>query len=91
MRSKADRERHRGNSISRGYDAAWRRLRAWFLAAQPKCSHPGCVDQANEVDHVLSVRTHPHLRLVWGNLRSLCKHHYSQCTARDQGFARSGQ
>jgi 5-methylcytosine-specific restriction endonuclease McrA len=43
---------------------------------------------AIDVDHLLSVRQHPELRLTWSNLRSFCHSHHSARTARDQGFAR---
>lgn len=86
--AKVDWERRRGSASFRGYDGEWRRLRARFLSVHPDCEHPGCREQAREVDHVLSVRTHPHLRLEWSNLRALCKPHHSQRTAREQGFAK---
>jgi len=85
---KAMQDRARPSSQARGYDADWRTLRNRFMAAHPQCSEPGCDAPAQEVDHILSVRERPDLRLSWFNLRALCKTHHSARTAREQGFAR---
>jgi len=74
----------RPSAKERGYDAAWRECRARFLKAHPVCE---CGAVANEVDHILSVRTHPELRLTWSNLRPLCKPCHSRRTASQQAFA----
>lgn len=95
-RSRADRERqrkaaldqHRQGAAARGYDADWQRLRTLYLKRHPLCSEPDCYRTATDVDHLLSVRQHPELRLAWSNLRSFCHPHHSARTARDQGFAR---
>ncbi len=87
---KAEADARRPSAAVRGYDAAWKRVRADFLKAHPWCCHPGCNKPATEADHVLSVAERPDLRLSWSNLRPFCKSHHSQRTARDQGFARSG-
>ena len=95
-RSRVERERHRKAALdktregaaARGYDADWQRLRAQYLKRYPLCSEPGCHRLATDVDHVLSVRLYPELRLAWSNLRSFCHSHHSSRTARDQGFAR---
>ena len=86
---KAEADASRPSAAVRGYDAAWRRVRADFLKRHPWCRHPGCNKPATEADHVLSVAERPDLRLSWSNLRPFCKPHHSQRTARDQGFARS--
>lgn len=78
----------RPSAAARGYDDDWRKLRAAFLKARPMCDVPGCPLPARDVDHFLSVKTHPHLRLVWQNLRPYCHAHHSARTARDQGFAK---
>lgn len=88
---KADIDKGRGTAAERGYDAAWRKLRAEFIAANPLCVD--CLDQGRvtpteEVDHVVSIRQRPDLRLVWSNLRALCRTHHSGRTAREQGFNR---
>jgi 5-methylcytosine-specific restriction enzyme A len=95
-RSRVERERHRKaafdkhreGAAARGYDADWQRLRALYLKRYPLCSEPGCYAAATDVDHLLSVRQYPELRLVWSSLRSFCHRHHSARTARDQGFAR---
>lgn len=72
------------SSWRRGYDARWRRTRAAYLAAHPRCQVVGCTQPAREVDHVdglgpLAARGHD-----WSNLRGMCKRHHAQRTARDQ-------
>ncbi|MCO5078975.1 MULTISPECIES: HNH endonuclease signature motif containing protein [Hyphomicrobiales] len=52
------------------------------------CCQPGCTARATEVDHVISVRQRPDLRLSWSNLRPFCKPHHSARTAREQAFGR---
>jgi 5-methylcytosine-specific restriction endonuclease McrA len=81
-------ERQRGTSTARGYDAAWRKLRSQFLQQHPACSHPGCTLPATDVDHIVSIRDRPDLRLDWSNLRPYCHAHHSARTARDQGWGR---
>jgi 5-methylcytosine-specific restriction protein A len=84
---KAAQDVTRASQHARGYDAEWRKLRADYLKANPRCSHPGCQDAAREVDHIQSVASRPDLRLAWSNIRGLCKRHHSQRTAKEQGFA----
>lgn len=81
-------DRHRPSAKDRGYDKAWRALRARFLAAYPSCMEPGCRRAATDVDHRITIALRPDLRLEWSNLRSLCHPHHSSHTARTQGFAR---
>jgi len=81
-------DRHRPSSTERGYDTAWRKLRAAYLRQHPVCSTPRCGDMATDVDHVLSVEAWPDLRLEWSNLRALCHPCHSRRTALEQGFAR---
>lgn len=85
---KREHDRTRPNANDRGYDAAWRKLRAVFIRAHPVCQHPGCTAASLDVDHIKSIAEAPELRLVWSNLRALCRPHHSARTARDQGFAR---
>lgn len=76
------RERHRahdqrrGSSTARGYDYAWQRLRLRKLKTDPLCAfHLERRETvlAQVVDHIKTIAEAPELRLVWGNLRSLCK------------------
>lgn len=80
-------DRRRGSARERGYDADWDRCRDAFLEAHPLCDD--CGELATEVDHEISVRDAPELRLDWTNLRPKCKKHHSRKTvARDGGFGR---
>ncbi|MBS7741479.1 HNH endonuclease signature motif containing protein [Chelatococcus sp. HY11] len=85
---KRDADARRPNARQRGYDGEWQAVRALFLAAHPMCCQPGCTARATEVDHVISVRQRPDLRLSWSNLRPFCKPHHSARTAREQAFGR---
>jgi 5-methylcytosine-specific restriction protein A len=85
---KARLDEQRPTPWQRGYDERWRALRRQYLAQFPCCATRGCTQPASEVDHIISVRTRPDLRLAWFNLRSLCKPCHSRRTAREQGFAR---
>ncbi|WP_371135892.1 HNH endonuclease [Reyranella sp.] len=88
-RRKAIIDQHRPSPARRGYDAAWRRCSKAYLLVHPICTR--CPDPATEVDHKVSPRERPDLRLSWSNLRGLCKSCHSRRTALDQGFARSGR
>ena len=87
-RRKALLDRHRPSSSDRGYDADWRRCRKLFLEKNPTCCIPGCGKPATEVDHIISPKVRPDLRLSWSNLRQMDKGCHSRRTAKDQGFAR---
>jgi 5-methylcytosine-specific restriction endonuclease McrA len=86
--AKARHDATRPSARDRGYDAAWERVRKDFLARHPMCCSPGCAEKATDVDHIVSVRERPDLRLSWSNLRPMCHRHHSRRTAREQGFAR---
>ena len=75
-------EQQRGSAHARGYDKTWQALRLRYLRAHPTCMH--CDRAATDVDHVLSVRQRPDLRLSWSNLRALCHRCHSRRTAVDQ-------
>jgi 5-methylcytosine-specific restriction protein A len=81
-RRKAD--KRRPTAAARGYDARWRRTRARKLKLTPHCEQPGCTKPATEVDHIDGLGPlGPHGHDL-DNLRSLCKPHHAQRTARDQ-------
>src|SRR5262245_4893953 len=82
-------DKTRPGGRQRGYDETWARLRNCLVEVWPVCSVPGCSAATAEIDHVVSVRERPDLRLEIRNLRPMCRHHHSQRTAREQGFARS--
>lgn len=48
----------------------------------------GCGEPATVVDHKVSIRERPDLRLVWSNLRGFRKACHDRRTALEQGFAR---
>lgn len=81
-------DKGRGSAAARGYDAAWKRCRRLFLAANPWCEAHGAPCVALEVDHKESIAERPDLRLSWSNLRGLCKSAHSRRTATDQSFGR---
>lgn len=84
---------NRESAAKRGYDAAWRKLRAIKLRQDPLC----CVHQlrghtvpATVVDHIVPVGIDPAKRLDLDNLRSLCERCHNEHTARTRGFGRNG-
>lgn len=69
----------RGSAASRGYDRNWQKVRAIKLDQCPLCECDRCkamgrVKAANTVHHIQPVSTHPHLRLVMSNLKSMTYH-----------------
>jgi 5-methylcytosine-specific restriction protein A len=66
-------------TAQQGYDYAWQKLRAAYLALHPLCECEECdagrkrVRIANVVHHKREIATHPHLRLVWTNLQAMAK------------------
>lgn len=85
-------DKRRGTATQRGYDAVWRRLRLLQLHKEPLCrfcAQMGRSVEAQAVDHIVSIKEAPHLRLEPSNLRSLCKRCHDQHTARTQGFAKN--
>lgn len=84
-------DRFRGSSQARGYDGAWRRLATLALQRDmylcQDCLDQGIHTTATEVDHVLPVDTHPHLRLNLDNCRSSCHPCHVRKTKRDKSNA----
>lgn len=88
-----DYDRHRGSSTSRGYDAAWQKLRIkvkerddWLCVCK-RCKEMGRirpVTKSDPVHHIEPVETHPHLRLDINN----CESHAYQCHEVEEGRAR---
>lgn len=86
--AKAEADKRRPTPAARGYDEAWRALRAEVLRERPWCERPGCgsTDRLN-VHHVVSIRRAPHRRLDRTNLQVLCHACHSRHTAlHDGGF-----
>ena len=77
----------RGTAAQRGYDAAWRRLRARVLKEEPLCSvcaKQGKVTAATVGDHIVSISVRPDLRLARSNVRPLCKPCHDRHTRASQ-------
>lgn len=90
---KREADHRRGSSTQRGYDRDWERLRIEFLALHPYCEcdvHKGEDERvlSNVVDHIISIRERPDLRLEWSNLRAMTKPCHDRHTAHTQGFAK---
>lgn len=79
-------DRQRGTTTERGYDAVWERVRADHLRREPLCREcrPTRSVPATQVDHIVTIRLRPDLRLVDSNLQSLCATHHSRKTRREQ-------
>lgn len=68
------------------YDKTWIRLKNRYRKYNPVCEVVGCFAAAEQVDHILSVRARPDLRLDWNNLQALCHSHHAALTrAYDDG------
>lgn len=82
---KSEPDRYRGKTAERGYDAAWRRFRLWFLGQYPVCigsnenqtareplANAHHLVPATDVHHIKKVRDFPELRLVESNCLPQC-------------------
>jgi len=81
-------ERSRGTAAQRGYNAAWRKVRARILARDPVCRDAaGCAKVSTDVDHIIA-------RAAGGgdgdeNLQGLCHgHHSAKTVGKDGGWRR---
>ena len=73
----------RPNSAGRGYDARWRKFRAWLLRRRVMCeASAGCNRPADEIHHVVRLQDGGE-RLDELNCQPLCKSHHS--SLRGQG------
>lgn len=79
---KAAADAARPSAAARGYDAAWRKLRAEHLKRQPNCVV--CGKPGDTVDHIKRVRDFPELRLDPRNLQTMCAHHHSSTAQRQE-------
>lgn len=73
---------------ARGYDKDWFRMRAIILRAEPNCracAAEGVERKAEIVDHIVTIRDAPHLRLEPTNLQPLCRAHHNAKTNRFDG------
>lgn len=78
-------DRERGSTTERGYDAVWEKFRAWFLGRHPLCvgSEPGVIEPgpppgfdhaalATQVHHKIKLRDRRDLRCVESNCLPQC-------------------
>lgn len=81
----------RASAGKRGYDADWRRLRAWYLARNPVCEiRRKCTGAAaTEVDHIVPLDEGGE-RLDEGNLQAACHPCHVSKTAADQRRVKRG-
>ncbi len=70
----------RGSAASRGYGHRWRKVRAAWLAGHPQCCHPGCIQPATEVDHIVPHNGNYELMWSHNNFQGLCKPHHAAKT-----------
>lgn len=85
-------DRRRGTSASRGYDAAWRRLREAKKRDEPlcrRCLERGIVREMDLVDHIVPIEVAPERRLDWDNLQSMCTDCHAVKTAEDMAIYRA--
>jgi 5-methylcytosine-specific restriction protein A len=67
----------RGNSADRGYDARWRKFRAWLLRRRVMCEAlSGCNEPGNELHHVVRLQDGGD-KYDESNIEVLCKSHHS--------------
>lgn len=79
MREQYDAQR--GSAGDRGYDHEWRKVRNAYLASHPFCEEQGCIERADEVDHIVELRDGGS-KTAFENLRSYCRRHHRIKTAR---------
>ena len=73
---------YRNRSMEFYSTSAWRKLRGAYRRAHPLCAR--CHAKAEHIDHVIDIRTAPHLRLDWWNLQALCQACHNEKTAADE-------
>lgn len=82
-------DRERGTSHQRGYDAKWREARAEHLAEQPLCAdhlRRGYYETATVVDHITAHKGDSELFWNRNNWQSLCKScHDRKTQLQDRG------
>ena len=74
----AEYDARRGTAAERGYDAAWQKVRAEYLAEHPICTK--CTERSIDVHHIVPKRDGG--TDDWNNLEALCHSHHSGATRR---------
>ena len=81
-------DRRRGSAASRGYYSRWVKARKRYLTEHPlcvECEREGKLTPANTVDHIKPHKGDQALFWDESNWQSLCTHHHSVKTAREDG------
>lgn len=73
---KAAYDKARPNATDRGYSQKFKRARAEFLAANPRCAVPGCTNPATVLDHKKAHRGDQSLFWNRNNWQPLCRLHH---------------
>jgi 5-methylcytosine-specific restriction enzyme A len=85
---KKQREKQRGNSTQRGYDARWRRYRIMFLHEHPlcvECLKKDRITASTVVDHIVPHKGNYNLFWDETNHQALCKECHDYKTATEDG------
>jgi len=77
----------RGSSAARGYGAAWQKIRAAILRAEPLCRRCRTDNITRAAAHVHHINGNQHDNRA-DNLEPLCEQHHTQHTGREQGWGR---
>ncbi len=77
----------RASSTDRGYGAAWRKIRAVTLRAEPLCRRCRAENITRAAAHVHHINGNQHDNRA-DNLEPLCSQHHNQHTGREQGWGR---
>ena len=82
-------DRNRPSAAARGYGWRWQKIRRAYLNANPicvVCLAEGRTTAADQVDHIEPLSAGG--TNEESNLRSMCRHHHSQRTARESAWGR---
>ncbi|MFD2704072.1 HNH endonuclease [Salibacterium lacus] len=80
-------DKKRGTATQRGYDARWRKARAWYLKRHSLCVHcrqKNRYTPADVVDHIMPHRGDYGLFWDEENWQSLCKACHDKKTAKEE-------
>ena len=73
----------RGTAAERGYDARWRKFRAWFLKRHPVCEADK-TEPATTVHHTRGLKAHPEDRCNESRCMALCHSCHSRMGGRPE-------
>jgi 5-methylcytosine-specific restriction enzyme A len=81
-------DNNRGTAAQRGYNSKWRKARLGYLKKHPLCVQCECegkLTPATVVDHIIPHKGDKQLFWDKNNWQSLCAHHHSIKTAKEDG------